>query len=215
MIIAIDGGAATGKTTIAKLLSKKIDFVHLNSGLIYRGITYILSKDNLLNENDDFYINYLKEIDFKITGDNFNKIFYNNYDITNQLHNKNITENIKFISNNIVIREYITKLQRTISKNINVVCEGRDIGTVVFPSADFKFFLTADINVRVERRFSQYLSNNIEIKREKIKKMLLNRDYNDSNRKISPLKKANEAIVLDTTNKSINEQIDIIISKIN
>ena len=90
MIIAIDGGAATGKTTIAKLLSKKIDFVHLNSGLIYRGITYILSKDNLLNENDDFYINYLKEIDFKITGDNFNKIFYNNYDITNQLHNKNL-----------------------------------------------------------------------------------------------------------------------------
>ena len=214
MIVAIDGGAATGKTSIAKLLSKKINYVHLNSGLLYRGITYILIQNKLLNKEDIFYSEYLKKINFKVTGVGFNVILYNNINITNLLHDKYIAENINFISNNIIIREYITDLQRDIANNLNVVCEGRDIGTVVFPFADFKFFLKADIDIRVERRYQQYLKNNISLEKEKIKKMLLDRDYNDINRKVSPLKKANNSIELDTTYKTIEEQIDIIIAKI-
>jgi len=214
MIIAIDGGAATGKTTIAKLLSKKINFIHLNSGLLYRGITYILIENNLLNKDDDFYLEYLKKINFKLVGGKFDIVKYNSLNITNKLHDKYITENINFISTNLVIRNYITNLQRKISTNIDVVCEGRDIGTVVFPGADFKFFLSAHIDIRVERRYQQYLNNNIKIEKEKIKKMLLDRDYNDTNRKVSPLMKAKDSVVLDTTNKTINEQIDIIVENI-
>ena len=215
MIIAIDGGAATGKTTIAKILSKKINFVHLNSGLLYRGITYILTKNNLLSKNNKFYINYLKKINFNVTGVNYDIINYNNLNITDHLHTKCIAENIKYVSSNIVIRNYITELQRQISANINIVCEGRDIATVVFPFAEYKFFLNADINVRVERRYKQYMKNNINIDKKKIKKMLLERDYNDINRDASPLKKAKDSIVLDTSNKSIDEQVNIIIEKIN
>jgi len=214
MIIAIDGGAATGKTTIAKLLSKKINFIHLNSGLLYRGITYILIENNLLNKDDDFYLEYLKKINFKLVGGKFDIVKYNSLNITNKLHDKYITENINFISTNLVIRNYITNLQRKISTNIDVVCEGRDIGTVVFPGADFKFFLSAHIDIRVERRYQQYINNNIKIEKEKIKKMLLDRDYNDTNRKVSPLMKAKDSVVLDTTNKTINEQIDIIVENI-
>ena len=214
MIISIDGGAATGKTTIAKELSKKINFLHLNSGLIYRAITYILIKNNFLYMDDNFYLEYLSKINFKISGDSFNIINYNNIDITPLLHDKSIADNLNIISNNVFIRNYVTKLQRDIAKNTNVVCEGRDIGTVVFPLAQFKFFLKANIDTRVERRYQQYLKNNIRIKKEKIKTMLLNRDYNDIHRKISPLMKAVDAITLDTTNKSINDQINIIITKV-
>ena len=214
MIVAIDGGAATGKTSIAKLLSKKINYIHLNSGLLYRGITYILIQNKLLNKEDIFYSEYLKKINFKVVGVGYNTILYNNINITNLLHDKYIAENINFISNNIIIREYITKLQRHIANNINVVCEGRDIGTVVFPFAEFKFFLKADIDIRVERRYQQYLKNNISLEKEKIKEMLIDRDYNDTNRKVSPLKKANDSVELDTTYKTIEEQIDIIIAKV-
>ena len=168
MIIAIDGGAATGKTTIAKLLSEKINFLHLNSGLIYRGITHVLFENKFLNKNESFYKQFLKNINFEVTGDKYNVIRYNNKNITNLLHDKYIAENISFVSDNAIIRDYITKLQRKISTNINVVCEGRDIGTVVFPFADYKFFLNADINVRVERRYQQYLKNNIQIEKKQI-----------------------------------------------
>ena len=215
MIIAIDGGAATGKTTIAKFLSKKINFLHLNSGLIYRGITHVLFENKFLNKNESFYKQFLKNINFEVTGDKYNVIRYNNENITNLLHDKYIAENISFVSDNAIIRDYITKLQRKISTNINVVCEGRDIGTVVFPFADYKFFLNADINVRVERRYQQYLKNNIQIEKKQIKKMLIRRDHNDINRQVSPLIKAKDAMKIDTTNKTVNEQIDIIIEILN
>jgi len=215
MIIAIDGGAATGKTTIAKFLSKKINFLHLNSGLIYRGITHVLFENKFLNKNESFYKQFLKNINFEVTGDKYNVIRYNNKNITNLLHDKYIAENISFVSDNAIIRDYITKLQRKISTNINVVCEGRDIGTVVFPFADYKFFLNADINVRVERRYQQYLKNNIQIEKKQIKKMLIRRDHNDINRQVSPLIKAKDAMKIDTTNKTVNEQIDIIIEILN
>ena len=150
-----------------------------------------------------------------MSGNKYNVVNYNNHDITCQLHNKNIADNIKYVSNNIIIREYMTNLQREISADINIVCEGRDIGTVVFPYADYKFFLNANIDVRVERRYKQYLKNNIKIDKQKIKQMLLDRDYNDTNREISPLKKAKDSMVLNTSNKSVDEQITIIVEQIN
>jgi len=215
MIIAIDGGAASGKSITAKLLSNKINFTHLNSGLIYRSFTYILLKNNLMNENDDFYKHYFTNIDYKIYGKNLNEILYKGLDISSELFNENITNNINIISNNYIIRNIINRIQRKIVENRNIVCEGRDIGTIVFPDAEFKFFLKADIKTRIDRRYDQFLKNNISISKKTIEEKLISRDYNDINRHASPLRIASDAMIIDNTNLSISNVIEFIRSKIN
>ena len=207
MIIAIDGGAGTGKTTIAKLLSEKINFIHLNSGLIYRAVTYILLKNNYLNNTDNFYQDFLKDVNLKIVGKKLDVVMYDSKNITDNLYNKEITDNIKYTSNNFYIRSHVTDIQRLLSVEKNVICEGRDIGSVVFPNAKFKFFLDCDINQRTERRYNQFLKNNIIIDKDNLKKMILERDLNDSNREHSPLKRVSDAILIDTTKMNIEEVI--------
>jgi len=214
MIISIDGGAATGKTVTAKLLANKINFFHLNSGLLYRAITYIFLKNNYFNKDNKFYKTFLKDINLKMIGNKVIKIYYNDLDITEFLFNKDISKNIKFISNNIVIRNNITKIQRLISKRKNIVCEGRDIGSVVFPDAAYKFFLIADLETRVKRRYLQFLKNDIKINKNKIKKMIIDRDNNDIKRKNSPLKKMPDSILIDTSGLTIIEQVEVIYKKI-
>ena len=214
MIISIDGGAATGKTATAKLLANKINFFHLNSGLLYRAITYIFLKNNYFNKDNKFYKTFLKDINLKMIGNKVIKIYYNDLDITEFLFNKDISKNIKFISNNIVIRNNITKIQRLISKRKNIVCEGRDIGSVVFPDAAYKFFLIADLETRVKRRYLQFLKNDIKINKNKIKKMIIDRDNNDIKRKNSPLKKMPDSILIDTSGLTIIEQVEVIYKKI-
>ena len=207
MIIAIDGGAGTGKTTIAKLLSEKINFIHLNSGLIYRAVTYILLKNNCFNNTDNFYQDLLRDVNLKIIGDKLDVVMYDSHNITDNLYNKEITDNIKYTSNTFYIRSYVTDIQRLLSVEKNVICEGRDIGSVVFPNAKFKFFLECDINQRTERRYNQFLKNNIIIDKDNLKKMILERDLNDSNRDHSPLKRVSDAILIDTTKMNIEEVI--------
>ena len=160
MIVAIDGPAATGKSTIAKELSKIINFHHLNSGLIYRAVTYIILKDKILNSDLNKIENILNDNGFQVEGFNFNIIKYKSYIIKNEnLYTQLITNNISFYSKNKFIREYVTNVQRNLSKTFNIVCEGRDIGSVVFPEADYKFFIIANISTRVNRRFIQYNQN--------------------------------------------------------
>ena len=207
MIIAIDGGAGTGKTTIAKLLSEKINFIHLNSGLIYRAVTYILLKNNCFNNTDNFYQDFLRDVNLKIIGDKLDVVMYDSHNITDNLYNKEITDNIKYTSNNFYIRSHVTYMQRLLSVEKNVICEGRDIGSVVFPNAKFKFFLECDINQRTERRYNQFLKNDIIIDKDILKKMILERDLNDSKRENSPLKRVSDAILIDTTKMNIEEVI--------
>ncbi len=214
MIIAIDGGAATGKSATAKLLANKLNYIHLNSGLLYRAFTYVYFIDNKLSHLDSIDITIFENFSIKMSGDNLDEIICNNSNITKYLYNKNITNYINLISNNVIIRNKINKIQQNIVKDKNIVCEGRDIGTVVFPKAQYKFFLTADINVRVKRRYEQYSKNNINISKNEVQKMIVKRDENDINRKNSPLIKANDAIVIDTSNMSIKEQVIYIYNKI-
>ena len=195
-------------------------FILFFSIILFTNSKAELNNKIIITVGDEIITNYDMTQEFKylnvITLGNFKTM--NNKEAKRIAEDSLINDKIKVNAlanyNNIIIREYITNLQRHIANNINVVCEGRDIGTVVFPFADFKFFLKADIDIRVERRHQQYLKNNITLEKEKIKKMLLDRDYNDINRKVSPLKKANNSIVLDTTYKTIEEQIDIIIAKV-
>ena len=214
MIISIDGPAASGKSTTAKLLSERLNYIHLNSGLFYRAVTYIYIEKNLFDNKhysiDKFFLNN----DLNLYGDKLDKVIWNNLDITKYLYDEKINSKINVISNNHLIRKYLVDKQRNVSLDKNIVCEGRDIGTVVFPNAEFKFYLNASINSRIRRRYKEFNNNNIDVNEDQIKKNLIKRDANDINRKISPLKKADDAIEIDTTNMTIEQQVENIYNKI-
>lgn len=208
MIIAIDGPAASGKSTTSKLLAEKLGFVHLNSGIMYRAITYILMNKNMLDSIDCDYEFFFKNLNLHFEGKNLDKVFFNGNNITDKLYTEKISNNIKFISDNPLIRKKLIGIQRSITKNKNVVCEGRDIGSVVFPNSEFKFYLNADINKRAERRFNQICDDEMFMSKKQIKKNLIQRDLNDINRTNSPLIKVDNCIEIDTTELTIKQQVD-------
>ena len=208
MIISIDGPAASGKSTTAKLLSDKLGYIHLNSGLLYRAVTYVFVKNNLFEKFEKSLINFFLKNKIDLKGSNLDKVFWNEIDITEKLSNENINKNINKISNNYLIRKNLVDKQRLLSLNRNIVCEGRDIGTVVFPNADFKFFLNASIKSRVQRRYEELRKKNIIVDMKEVQSNLINRDKNDINRDLSPLLKAEDAIEVDTTNLAIDQQVN-------
>ena len=214
MIIAIDGPAASGKSTTAKLLADKIKFIHLNTGLLYRAVTYAFIKNNLINKNNFSINNFFKNNHFILSGEKLNKAFWNDSNITKYLLSEDINKNINYISNDKMIREYLVSQQRILADKRDIVCEGRDIGTVVFPKADYKFFLFASLESRINRRYIEMKSKNHQINKDEIKNNLIKRDKNDIERKNSPLLKADDAIEIDTTSISINKQVLMIYNKI-
>ena len=210
MIVAIDGPAASGKTVTAKLLAEKMNFIHLNSGLMYRALTYLLlhkkmNLDSLINED----IFNPSKIFFK--GKNLNKVFFNNIDITLELNNQEINDNIKEISNNPEIRKKLIAFQRLIVKDKNVICEGRDIGSIVFPNAEFKFFLVADLQSRIERRYMQ-LGSSSAITKKEVHDSIVKRDTNDKTRLVSPLIKVADSVEVNTTSLTIDSQVKLLYS---
>ena len=214
MIIAIDGPAASGKSTTAKLLADKIKFIHLNTGLLYRAVTYAFIKNNLINKNNFSINDFFKNNHFILSGEKLNKAFWNDSNITEYLLSEDINKNINYISNDKMIREYLVSQQRILADKRDIVCEGRDIGTVVFPKADYKFFLSASLESRINRRYIEMKSKNHQINKDEIKNNLIKRDKNDIERKNSPLLKADDAIEIDTTSISINKQVLMIYNKI-
>ena len=214
MIISIDGPAASGKSTTAKLLSEKVGYIHLNSGLLFRAITYVFIENNLFDSLDLIVNDFIRQNTINLGGPTLSTVFWNGKNITKYLNHEDINRNINLISNNSVIREYLIDKQRSISLNKNIVCEGRDIGTVVFPNADYKFFLIASVESRVNRRYVEFSEKNINISKKEIKANLISRDKNDIERLVSPLIKADDAIEIDTTNMSIVEQVNKIYNKI-
>ena len=210
MIVAIDGPAASGKSTTAKLLAKKMDFIHLNSGLMYRAVTFILIENSLLNNITDSIQLIFKNLQFK--GQNLDIVYYTDIEITDKLYDEEINKNINIVSNNYFVRKKLIEHQRFLVKNKNVICEGRDIGSVVFPNAEFKFYLNADIDTRAERRFEDLRKNNSKVSKKEIIENIMNRDKNDKSRKISPLIKVKDCIEVNTTKLTINQQVEYIYS---
>lgn len=208
MIIAIDGPSGAGKSTIAKILAEKLKIEYLDTGAMYRAVTkYVLD-----NQIDIYDKDKLKKalnnvhLDFKDSC-----IYLNGENVEKAIRSKLINENVSEVSSILDVRKFLVKNQREISSEKSTILDGRDIGTVVFPNADYKFFLYASIEVRAKRRFDQKLSNETF---EQIKESIRKRDEYDSNREISPLKKADDAIEIDTSNLSIEETVDKIISYI-
>jgi cytidylate kinase len=216
MVVAIDGPAGVGKTTTAKILADKLGFMYLDTGAMYRSMTYLFLQRNVdLNDRKDVNKNIIlfeNNVEFKIQ--NPMKIYLFKKDISQEIRKVDVTNFVSQVSAIDDVRKSMVKIQRSVATKGNVVVEGRDIGTVVFPDAKFKFFLTAEYEVRALRRLKEFNNMNENINVNQIKEDLLTRDNYDSNRKISPLKKAEDAFEIDTTNCSIDEQVSIIFQEI-
>lgn len=205
-IIALDGPSGSGKSTIANLLADKLKISYLNTGSMYRALTLYFLENNI-KKSENIDIKILKKINIDINED---KVFLNGKNVSQEIRDKEVTENVSWVSSIPVVREYLVEMQRKISKNKSIILDGRDIGTVVFPDAKYKFYLDASSFVRAKRRFEQ---NEIDKSFEEIKKDIEKRDYLDSHREISPLKKAEDAIEIDSSDLTIDQTIEKILEK--
>lgn len=208
MVIAIDGPAGTGKSTIASIIAEKLKVVFLNSGSFYRALTLALldSSVDLQSEADvvDFCKNQLLE--YKNS-----HLFLNGEDVESHLHDDRVSANVAQLSAIVEIRHLVNQRMREITESLSIVCEGRDMTTVVFPNADYKFYLDASLDVQAERRFNQGVSN---LSLEEIKESIRKRDEIDKNKKEGALKIAQDAVYIDTSNLTIEEVCAIMLKHI-
>ena len=206
MIIAIDGPAGSGKSTTARLLAKKLDFIYLDTGAMYRAVTLFFLDNKIDLTNPDEVSSALNKINLKIENrsSSFN-VFVQNVNVNNLIRDELINKNVSNVSEIYSVRKKMVEIQREFSSNKDIVIEGRDIGSHVFPNADYKFYIEADINVRASRRMKDLSNANKSL--DDMCKLLLERDKIDSNRNISPLIKPKDAYVVDTTSLSIEEQV--------
>jgi CMP/dCMP kinase len=214
IIVAIDGPAGAGKSTSAKLVAQRLNFLYIDSGAMYRAVTYLALKNRI--EKPDEIIDLIKGIDLELSFENGEtQVKANGENITENLRSAQVNKKVSEISKIEGLRQILVKKQRsyvqTSPSTRGVVMEGRDIGTIVFPEADVKIFLTASIEQRAKRRAKEYKEN---IPIEEIKQNLESRDILDSTRKVSPLQKAPDAVVVDTSKVTIDEQVEIILKEI-
>ena len=186
--------------------------MYIDTGAMYRAVTYYFLQNDVKFDDKDEIKSSLDKIDIDFDGE---KVYLCNQDVTSQIRSKIVNENVSDVSAIDVVREKMVDMQRLMSKKKSVLLDGRDIGAVVFPSADYKFYLTASVDVRAKRRYlEEQNKGNINISIEEIKKSIENRDYIDSNRKISPLKKADDAVEIDTSDMSIDEVVNKVINMV-
>ena len=209
MIIAIDGPSASGKSTTAKGVSKKLGFTHIDTGSMYRAVTFGLSLESIMLDDRNRIMTFLNNLDLKF--DNFGDIILNGNNVSNAIRTVEISSKVSMISAIPEIRSKMVDFQRAIAGKNDCVLEGRDIGTVVFPNADYKFYMVADINIRARRRLIDLKKMNESTTIEEIISSIKIRDEFDSKRSHSPLKKAIDAIEIDTSLLSINQQIGKIV----
>lgn len=203
MIIAIDGPSGAGKSTVARLLSRELGFEYIDTGAMYRALAYKAYINNIEVKEDTIDEMLEKtEVDYCD-----NKIFLDKMNVESLIRSEEISIYASKISALKNVRTKMVELQRNIAKNKNVILDGRDIGTKVFPDADFKFFITASVETRAGRRYDQLVAGGTEADRDNVLEDIKKRDINDSTREISPLKKADDAILIDTTNMEINEVV--------
>ena len=215
MIIAIDGPAATGKSTSAKLLSKKLGFTYLDTGAMYRCVTLLILKNNVEIKNHSHLDSLLMQFKLDIKKNKKDYLFFlDGEDVSTNIRSTEVTNNVSAVSALPVVRKKLVSIQRKIAENQDSVVEGRDIGTVVFPNADIKFFIVADTIVRAKRRQLDLKKIGEEKTIDSLVKEISDRDNYDSRRKISPLYKAIDAIEVNTTNTTIGEQVDFMFNKV-
>lgn len=207
--IAIDGPAAAGKSTVAKQVAKILNCVYIDTGAMYRAITWYALSKGVDPKDEEKVTALLPEIDLSLHLDG--KVVVNDQDITKEIRTTEVADNVSYIASYKKIRLHLVKLQRKMSKNVSVVMDGRDIGSYVLPHADVKIFQVASVETRAVRRYKENLEKGINCSIEEIEENLRKRDYIDSHREFAPLKKAEDSFVLDTSNMTIDEAVNAII----
>lgn len=216
MIITIDGPVGTGKSTIAKLFAEKLGFVHFDTGAMYRCVTYGVLKNKVNPNHAEELESLLKNLDFEIKIiEGEKRYFFEGEDITKKIREEAVTSKVSEISAKTSVREKLVELQRRLGEGVNAVFEGRDMGTIVFPKAEIKIFLTAKPEVRAQRRYDELKekfpkdSKNLDF--NELLNSINNRDAYDSTRKVSPLKQAEDAYVVDTSDLTIDQVLEKLI----
>ena len=213
MIVAIDGPAASGKSTTAKMVAKKLKMTYLDTGAMYRAVTLALLRSNTDLDDYDSVCHVIDELELDIYDKGSKTIVkLDGEDVSQAIRSMPVTENVSVVSAMKYVRQTMVEIQRNIGKKTNCVVEGRDIGTVVFPDAEFKIFMVADVNMRAERRFKDFYEMGENRSFQEVLADLKRRDEKDSTRAYSPLQKADEAIEIDTSMLSIDQQVGKIIN---
>lgn len=213
MIIAIDGPAAAGKSTVAKKIATQLNYVYIDTGAMYRAIT-LAANINGIDYEDELNLAKLTKntsITFK-QNNGIQQVFINNKDVTLDIRNQEVTNNVSTVAKHQKVREILVEKQRELAQNKHVVMDGRDIGSHVLPNADVKLFLVASVEERAKRRHEENLANGFESNLDQLKEEIRKRDQIDSEREVSPLVKAEDAIEVDTTNMNIDEVTNYILS---
>ncbi|AAO35879.1 cytidylate kinase [Clostridium tetani] len=205
VLVAIDGPAGAGKSTIAKLVAKKFNLMYIDTGAMYRAITYLAQNKNITPSNVEGLCNLINSISMYFKDD---KIIVNGEDLSEEIRKPNVSSNVSLYASVLEVRTLLVDIQKDLACKYEVVMDGRDIGTVVMPHAPFKFFLTATPEIRADRRYKELKEKSQKVEYKNILEEIIKRDYIDSNRKVSPLKKAKDAIEIDTTNYHIEEVVD-------
>lgn len=214
IIIAIDGPAGSGKSTSAKLVAKKLNYLYIDTGAMYRAVTLFVLRKKIMGQIEKI-IELARSLNIVLEFiDGETKITVNGENVSKEIRSFEVNSNVSEISAIDGVRKILVKKQQEMGKDGGIVMEGRDISTVVFPHADVKIFVTAGIDERAQRRALEFSEKGTDIPIEKVKENLKNRDFIDSNRASSPLTKSPESIVVDTSNTTIDEQVEQIIEQV-
>lgn len=213
IIIAIDGYSSCGKSTLAKELAKELSYIYIDTGAMYRAVTFFFMKKNLLHdgklntENLDQHLSNIN-VHFERQADGSLHTFLNQEDVEKEIRTMEVSNLVSEVSKHAKIRAQLVALQQKMSEKKAVILDGRDIGTVVFPNAEVKLFLTADPQIRAQRRFDEIQAKGDEINFEDVLKNINDRDYQDENRTESPLRRAEDAIIIDNSHLNREEQLE-------
>ena len=211
-VVAIDGPAGAGKGTITKLVGEKLNLVIVDTGATFRCVALNVLKENVGMDEEEKIKNILEKINIEMYPDG--KIFLNGEDVTKRIRENDVNDFVSPVSTIKIVRDKLLEIQRKIAEGKNVIMEGRDIGTTVFPNADVKIYLDATPEERAKRRLLQNKEKGIETSYEEVLANIKDRDYRDSTRKVAPLKKAEDAVYIDSSNMTIEEVVDRVITLI-
>ncbi len=215
IVIAIDGFSGTGKSSTAKAVARRLNYRYIDSGAMYRAVTLYFLEKKVDFSKSNYLTSVLGEIDLDFSFDpttSQSRIKLNGRDVEEEIRNIDVNQYVSSVASISLVRKKLVSQQRKIGKNKAIVMDGRDIGTVVFPEAELKIFMTASVEIRAERRYQELQSSGVRTSMDKVKFNLVERDNIDSTRQDSPLKKAKEAFEIDTTNLTFEDQVNKIVN---
>ncbi|MFD1471336.1 (d)CMP kinase [Companilactobacillus mishanensis] len=216
MQIAIDGPASAGKSTIAKLIAKNLKFVYCDTGAMYRTVTLLAKNNNVGYGNVSGILNLMNSHEIKfLNTENGQDVLLDGKNVSDEIRSEEITNNVSQVSAIKEVREKLVEMQRNLANDTDIVMDGRDIGTTVLPKAEVKIFLIASVKVRAERRYKENVERGIDTPLKTLEDEIAARDYKDSHREISPLRKADDAVELDSSDMSIQEVVDKVTEIVN